>query len=284
MFRQAMQKRREKHTEMVLALILVLNFDRSCQLYKDVKEHDNKIITLAGDEARIQNAATTFKFFISFWVKFPNRAYFRKKLTLDRFTLKMVTAINECIWMDPGSWMFFVLPHTIEKTSPSSFKLHPLDLQRLAVVGVQSCLLSTDPVCDCSGLNLQDLDSEFGSIVVVPSGGYQLSLDSYDGTGGKAELRTLTSGLSTVTANDMVTHRVLAELMKGQSSNLFEVNYLNLDYNVIVAYLGRFTQEEAYSNFGDGGLSILLGYHVDLGRHNEYAESTDSNKLVKNFC
>ena len=280
-----MDKKKKKKLTLIRVVVIVFIIEQTCQLYKDVKEHSNKIITLDGDEARIQSAAASFKFFVSFWVRFHTRVYLRLGETPDVFAQKMAAASDHCIIRDPGSWVHFVLPYTIDKISATSFKLHPLEAQRTVITGATTCQTTSTAACVCSGRPFQDLDSEFGSIFLVPSGGTnQFTLTNFDGTSGKPEIRTLMSGLSTVNGDNILTHQVVAELMKGQSSNLFEVNYLSLDYNVIVPYLGRFTQEQAYWNIGYAGMSVWGGYYLDLGRHQKYAESTDSNKLIKNFC
>ena len=281
-----MQTGSRKHIGVILVLILVLNIDRSYQLYTDVKEHNNKIITLAGDEARIQNSGPTFKFFISFWVRFKTKTYIKRATAVDKFVSSVNSATDSCTEMSQGSWVFFVVPYTIEKTTSTSFKLHPLDPQRQQIHSSQDCLTSSDAACVCPGRPFQDLDPVLSdSLVVVPSSGTQeFSLASFDGTNGKPEVRTLMSGLVTFTSHNLVSHQVMAELMKGRISNLIEVNYLNLDYNTITPYLGTLNLNQAYWYSTYGGLWLRREQHVHLGTHKKFTDSTSSNNLMKNFC
>ena len=268
------------------ALLLTIFIPRARQLYRDVNEHTNKIINLAGNDQRIKNAPNLNKFFISFWIRFKTKTYIRRASAVDKFVSSVNSATDDCSVKDPGAWVFFVLPYTIEKTSSTSFKLHPLSSQRQQTPGHQTCLTSSDTACVCSGRPFQDLDSVFGnSVVVVPSAGsHQFSLSSFDGTSGKPELRTLMSGLVTFTAHNLVSHQVMAELMKGQSSNLFSVDLHNIDYNIILPYLGSLTPDTAYLRSSYGGLRLKHGEYLDLKRQKIYSDSTDPKKLTKNFC
>ena len=266
--------------------IMVVFLPKTKQLYRDVKEHSDKVVTLTGDEQRIQSAPPQNKFFISFWVRFKTKTYIKRATAVDKFVSSVNSATDSCTEMSSGSWVFFVVPYTIEKTTSTSFKLHPLDPQRQEIPSPQHCQTSSDAACVCTGRPFQDLDSVLSdSTLVVPSSGtHQFTLSSFDGTSGKAEVRTLMSGLVTFTIHNLISHQVMAELMKGQRSNLFEVNYLNVDYNVIPPYLGTVDVERAYWRTSYGGLSVKRGDHLHLGGHKIFADSTSNNKLTKNFC
>ena len=281
-----MQKRRNKNTKIILALILAANIKQTNQLYRDVKEHSDKVVTLAGNEQRIQSAPSQNKFFISFWVRFKTKTYIKRATAVDKFVSSVSSATDSCTEMSSGSWVFFVVPYTIEKTTSTSFKLHPLDPQRQQIPSPQHCQTSSDAACVCTGRPFQDLDTVLSdSTLVVPSSGtHQFTLSSFDGTSGKPEVRTLMSGLVTFTTHNLISHQVMAELMKGRSSNLFEVNFLNVDFDVNTPYLGNVDIDQVYWLTSTGGLMIKRDQHVHLGTHKKFADSTSSNKLTKNFC
>ena len=241
-------KRTIKRLSVTILAIMVVVIQKTRQLYKDIKEHSDKVVTLAGNEQRVQNAPSQNKFFISFWVRFKTKTYIRRASTKDKFVASVVPATDFCTLMDPDSWVFYVVPYSIEKTSSTSFKLHPLREHRQEVPLPQDCQTNLNPLCVCPGRPFQDLDPVLSdSIVVVPSGGaHQFSLATFDGTSGKPEVRNTVSGLVTLTSDNLVSHQVMAELMKGQNSNIFEIDYRNLNFNVITPYLGKFTQNKAY--------------------------------------
>ena len=84
-----MQKRKNNKLPSIQVLAILLAISQINPLYKDVEDHRNREIILAGNEPRIQNTDPTFKFFISFWVRSTKNFYFRASKINDLFTLQM---------------------------------------------------------------------------------------------------------------------------------------------------------------------------------------------------